>query len=271
MAIVESKLKTGSLKLGSTEFACQATNVRIVPSFNEEGDTVETLCGDSLAPSTTTDWALQGTHIQDWDSGGLGIVEYSWVNNLVTVPFIWKPNASDVSFAGNVQVRALELGGDVNTRITTDFDWPITGTPTPTWSTGATATVASVSPNTAAVTETAVPITVTGTGFVSTAVIRFGGIQLTTQFVSATQMTATADPSTQAVGPVDVDVMSPDMTISAPVVFTITATRAADEGTQQADEDEGSQPYEAPEENNTTEEDDTTEETDKRGRGRRGH
>ena len=147
MAIVESKLKTGSLLLGGTgspptggtEFACQATNVRIVPSFNEEGDNVETLCGDTLAPSTTTDWALQGTHIQDWDSTGMGIIEYSWVNNLVTVPFIWKPNASAVTYSGEVQVRALEVGGDVNTRITTDFDWPISGMPVPTWASPAVA------------------------------------------------------------------------------------------------------------------------------------
>jgi hypothetical protein len=140
MAIIESKLKTGSLMLGGTEFACQATNVRIVPSFNEEGDAAETLCGDTLAPATTTDWALQGTHIQDWDSAGLGIVEYSWTNNLVTVPFVWKPNATAVQYAGNVQVRALELGGDVNARITSDFDWPITGAPTPTWAAATAAT-----------------------------------------------------------------------------------------------------------------------------------
>jgi hypothetical protein len=137
MAVVESKLKTGSLMLGTapgTEFACQATNVRIVPTFNEEGDEVETLCGDVLAPSTTASYAMQGTDIQDWDApAGAGIVHYSWVNNLLTVPFTWKPNASTVVFSGNVQVRALEVGGDVNVRITSDFDWPITGVPTVTW------------------------------------------------------------------------------------------------------------------------------------------
>lgn len=139
MAVVESKLKTGSLMLGTapgTEFACQATNVRIVPTFNEEGDEVETLCGDVLAPSTTTSYAMQGTDIQDWDAvGGAGIVQYSWTHNLETVPFTWRPNASTVTFAGNVQVRALEVGGDVNVRITSDFDWPITGAPTVTWAT----------------------------------------------------------------------------------------------------------------------------------------
>jgi hypothetical protein len=135
--IHESKLKSGKLLLGvapGVEYACQATNVRVVPTFNEEGEAAETLCGDTLAPSTTTTWALQGTHIQDWDApGGLSIIQYSWINNLTTVPFTWNPNAGTTAIAGNVQVRALEMGGDVNTRITSDFDWPISGTPTPTW------------------------------------------------------------------------------------------------------------------------------------------
>ena len=154
MAINESKLKTGLLTLGGvagvppalptggTEFACQATNVRIAPTFNEEGDSVETLCGDSLAPATTTEWALQGTSIQDFTYPA-SFLEYTWTNNLIQVPFIWKPNATGPTFSGLVQIRALEIGGDVNVRLTTDFDWPIAGQPTVTWatavSTGATA------------------------------------------------------------------------------------------------------------------------------------
>jgi len=149
--INESKLKTGTLMLGGTagtppalptggtEFACQATNVRIAPTFNEEGDSVETLCGDTLAPATTTEWALQGTSIQDFTFPA-SFIEYTWTNNLLTVPFIWKPNAVGPTFSGNVQVRAVEVGGDVNVRITTDFDWPIAGQPTVGWSTATAAT-----------------------------------------------------------------------------------------------------------------------------------
>jgi hypothetical protein len=140
MAIAESKLKTGTLTLGGTgdppvggsEFACQATNVRIVPSFNDTGDPVETLCGDTLSADTTVDWALQGTSIQDFDSPE-GFIQFSWDNNLTNVPFVWTPNDSGVSYSGTVQVRALEVGGDVNTRITTDFDWPCQGMPEATW------------------------------------------------------------------------------------------------------------------------------------------
>lgn len=149
MAVTESKLKTGKLLLGTApgvDYACQPTNVRVVPEFNEEGDTVETLCGDALTASTTTTWGLQGTAIQDWDApaGRPSLVQYSWLHNGETVPFTWNPNQGATAITGNVTVRALEVGGDVNSRITSDFDWPIAGQPVATWgastpATGATA------------------------------------------------------------------------------------------------------------------------------------
>lgn len=148
MAVRESKLKSGKLLLGTApgvEYACQQTNVRIVPEHNEDGDEQETLCGDVLTAATTTSWSLQGTAIQDWDApGGLGFIQYSWINDGLTVPFSWQPNAGATTLTGNVTVRALELGGDVNTRITSDFEWPMAGKPTTVWptvtpATGATA------------------------------------------------------------------------------------------------------------------------------------
>jgi hypothetical protein len=138
--ITESKLKSGKLTLGGTgsppvggeEFACQATNVRIVPTFNDQGDEVETLCGDKLSPDTTSTWNLQGTSIQDFDNPE-SFIKYTWDNNLTKIPFTWQPNAAATVISGIVQMRAVEMGGDVNTRITTDFDWPLDGDPDVTW------------------------------------------------------------------------------------------------------------------------------------------
>jgi hypothetical protein len=138
--ITESKLKSGKLTLGGTgtppvggtEFSCQATNVRIVPTFNDQGDEVETLCGDKLSPDTTSTWNLQGTSIQDFDNPE-SFIKYTWDHNLEKVPFTWQPNANATVVSGIVQMRAVEMGGDVNTRITTDFDWPLDGDPEVTW------------------------------------------------------------------------------------------------------------------------------------------
>ena len=146
MAVNEARLKTGKLTLGGaagvggTEFACQQTNVRVTPSHDETGDEVETLCGDKLAPDVKTSWSLAGTSIQDFDSPD-GFVQYSVENNLEVVEYSWQPNAGTFEVTGTVQVRAVEIGGDVNTRLTTDFEWPCQDDPVFTWPTvtGATA------------------------------------------------------------------------------------------------------------------------------------
>jgi hypothetical protein len=136
--ITESKVKNGTLTLGGTagvggtEFACQATNVRLTPSHDESGDEVETLCGDKLPPDVKTTWSLAGTSIQDFDDPA-GFIKFSIDNNLEDTEFSWQPNAGDTTVAGTVQVRALEVGGDVNARITTDFEWPVQGDPDWTW------------------------------------------------------------------------------------------------------------------------------------------
>src|SRR4051812_16120812 len=103
MAVKESRLKTGKLTLGGvpavtppgpptggTEFACQQTNITITPAFSDEGDLVETLCGDTVLPTTKTDWSLTGTSIQDFDLPA-SFLKYTWDNNLVEVPFVWQP------------------------------------------------------------------------------------------------------------------------------------------------------------------------------------
>lgn len=129
MTIVESKLKTGILELGpdpGTDFACQASNVRIVPKHDESGDPLETLCGDSLGADTIRSDTLNITAVQDFTDPD-GFVLWTWENDLVAVAFSWTPSATSPTFTGTVQVRALEIGGDVNKRLTTDAEWSIQG------------------------------------------------------------------------------------------------------------------------------------------------
>jgi hypothetical protein len=136
VTIVESKLYHGKLVLGGTEpgvggtdFSCQPSNVTITASASTSGDDIETLCGDKLLAETTLAWELDFTAIQDW-SDPEGLVKYSWDMALETVYFLWVPNDTEtVQISGEVQVQPLDLGGDVNTRITSDAAWPIAGKP----------------------------------------------------------------------------------------------------------------------------------------------
>ena len=131
MPVTESRIKTGTLTFtvgGSpVDFSCQPTNVRITPAHDSDGDPLETLCGDVLGAEDTRTDTLNITAIQDFDDPD-GFQAFSWDEDRTTVPFVWQPRGSTgPSYAGQVTVRALEIGGDVNKRLTVDASWPIGG------------------------------------------------------------------------------------------------------------------------------------------------
>ena len=139
--ITESRVRQGTLTLGAsgggapdgTAFACQATSIKVTPSFDDDGDAVETLCGDTIPAGKKTSWTLNGTSIQDFDDPE-GFLTYCFENSLQTVAFEWAPNVVGApTWAGSVVIRALEEGGDVNTRLTTDWEFDVSGQPTRTY------------------------------------------------------------------------------------------------------------------------------------------
>jgi hypothetical protein len=130
MTITESRVRKGVLTFGvapGTDFSCQPTNVRVTPSYDDDGDNLETLCGDTLPPGKKESWVLAGTSVQDFDDP-LGFLTYCFDNRMTTVPFTWQPNIDGApTWSGEVVIVALEEGGDVNTRITTDFEFDVSG------------------------------------------------------------------------------------------------------------------------------------------------
>jgi hypothetical protein len=134
MAIVESRLKDGTLKLGVTptelDFSCQVTNARVNSSYSDDGDAVETLCGDMIAAGRKLSGrSLAGTFIQDWTDPA-GITDFCFDHDLEVLAFEYAPaGATGPSITGElrVEVPGETYGGDVNSRLTSDFEWQITG------------------------------------------------------------------------------------------------------------------------------------------------
>jgi hypothetical protein len=135
MAITESRLKDGTISLGTSptelDFSCQVTNARINSSYDDDGDAVETLCGDQIpAGRKLSGRALAGTFIQDWTAAaGMSITEFCYDHDLEELAFSYMPNAAGPTLSGTlrVEVPAETYGGDVNTRVTSDFEWQLTG------------------------------------------------------------------------------------------------------------------------------------------------
>jgi hypothetical protein len=154
MTINESRLRNGTLTFTPSgtpgtpeEFSCQATDVHVTPSYEDDGDAVETLCGDTKAPGKKGTYVLAGTVIQDFDIA-TGFIAFTWEHETETVGFEWVPNdvATGPTITGSCVIVGLEFGGEVNTRLTTDFEFDTDGKPDITWGTGSTADATTEAP-----------------------------------------------------------------------------------------------------------------------------
>lgn len=129
MPIEDSRNKGGVLILDAQPFEKQMTSVELVPSEEEDGDRLEVLSGEVIEPDEITSWELQLGAIQDFVDPA-GFVEFARTNKGELVSFVWAPNgAGQPAYSGTVRVRAVTIGGEVASRLTTTKAWPVIGDP----------------------------------------------------------------------------------------------------------------------------------------------
>lgn len=125
MPVTTSKLKNGILTINGVAFQTQASNVRLVPPDQPSGDDVgEVLSGDPLPPESEEPWTMAITAIQDFTDVA-GFVNTSWVSQGEKVPYSWTPHEGGPTYSGTVTVWPVEVGGDVNKRLTSDAEWTL--------------------------------------------------------------------------------------------------------------------------------------------------
>ena len=144
MTINDSRVKNGTLTLGPTatalDVSCQVTNVRINTAYSDDGDSVTVLCGDTVAaPRKLDGHKLAGTLVQDFDYAEAdgGVIDFLWNHSLQDVAFEFTPNdltaSPVVTGTVTIEIPSETYGGDVGSRLTTDFEWSIVGAPTRTY------------------------------------------------------------------------------------------------------------------------------------------
>jgi hypothetical protein len=131
-AIEDSRLSGGVLTVDAQEFAKQMTSVQLTPSTDTDGDPVETLSGAKIEADEVTTWELELGAIQDFVDPA-GFVEFARANAGQLVSFTWQPNSTGPTYAGTVRVRAVAIGGEVKSRLSTDAKWPVIGDPNVTY------------------------------------------------------------------------------------------------------------------------------------------
>ena len=131
--ITAHKLGPGTLKFGDTgseqEFASHVTTCEITPSFNEE-DPIPTLSGDQYVDGDATfEGTISGEFLQEYTVEGL--VKWTWDNNGQTVPFTFTPrNDAELSWKGECVIRPVNVGGEVKTANTAEFEFRVLELPT---------------------------------------------------------------------------------------------------------------------------------------------
>lgn len=132
MAVTAQKLGPGTLSLDEAgtmkEFTSQITNARWTPSVDQE-DPIPVLSGEEIADDPDFTSVLAGTFLQEYGSEAL--VTWCYQNRGKVVDFTFTPRTDSVlTITGQCQVIPVEVGGDVKTRNTSDFEFPVIGDPT---------------------------------------------------------------------------------------------------------------------------------------------
>jgi hypothetical protein len=130
MPAVSYKMGPGTFKLGTAgafDVSCQVTNLIVAASENVEStDPIAVLCGETIdAEDTVTySWTVSGKLVQDISA--TGVVDYTWDNKGTVVDFEFIPNTVGArKVTGEVRLVPLAVGGDVNSRPTSDFEWVV--------------------------------------------------------------------------------------------------------------------------------------------------
>ncbi len=177
----------------------------------------------SISPSSTTaggpafTLTISGTDFVSGATVNFGTSPTITPSSVTSTQIVATIPAADIATAGTVNVTVTNpAGGGTSNAQTFTVNNPA---PTET----------SLSPSSATAGGAAFTLTVNGTGFVSTSVVKFNGATKTTTFVNATQLTAAitaADIATAGTATVTVTNPAPGGGTSASVSFTINAASA---------------------------------------------
>jgi len=130
MPVIDSRLGPGTLVLGaSDDFSLQVSSCSLTPSTNET-DGTPTLAAPDPAVEVDFEWTLSGDVISDWTDDE-GFVNYCMDNAGTEVEFTFTPlTSAGVEYSGDLQVRPVQIGGDVAVQSVVSFEFPLTAAPT---------------------------------------------------------------------------------------------------------------------------------------------
>lgn len=138
MAPRTTKVGPGTFTVGDTaemlDVSQQVKSLTITWESDKEDDD-NVLSGDVIGGEVTFTAKVTGTVNQDLVEGGF--VEKTWNEKGNVVPFKYVPNSeAGATVNGRCILTPLDIGGDVKTRATAEFEFDCEGEPTLTFGSG---------------------------------------------------------------------------------------------------------------------------------------
>lgn len=122
------RLHIGPDATGAPAFSAQVRSAKLVPSVTI-GDPIDLLDGSTAPGDRSESFALVGTFQQDFGKVN-SVVEWLFEHRGEVHPFEYVPNNVDGRMiSGDLTVEAVDLGGDVKTKPTSDFEYAVVGEP----------------------------------------------------------------------------------------------------------------------------------------------
>jgi len=117
------------LTLDGDDYEAAASTATLTPSVSTT--TFYGLTPDAHFPESSTDWSLDLTFVQDWDSAS-SLSRFLWNNQGTEITgAILKPRSgSGPSFTMDLHIVAGSIGGDTRSFATTSVSLPVKGVPT---------------------------------------------------------------------------------------------------------------------------------------------
>lgn len=132
MTIKTTKVGPGTLSIGEStnlmQFESQARAVTLTPKV-ETSDPFYVLSGEQSEGDRDESWTLKGTFVQDFGAADSS-TEWLFDHRGERHPFTFTPStATGRQVTGELIVEAIEIGGDANTKPTSDFEFVVVGSP----------------------------------------------------------------------------------------------------------------------------------------------
>ena len=132
MAVKVLTVGPGVLTIGAsgslTNFESQVTSCKLVPNVDND-DPINVLSGEQVAGDRTESFTLEGSILQDFGDTE-STTEWLFEHRGETHPFKFVPSTSKGrQITGNLQVEAIDIGGDARTKAQSDFEMQVIGEP----------------------------------------------------------------------------------------------------------------------------------------------